>query len=140
MATYFDTDNIPGEIHTEPIGEQHFDAALEIIADSVGRGEVAAYQVKAAFVYERRQWLETEAIVGPTPASNADLDDILVQVTVRIPRTSLFNNLEAQLHKEKEWLRDENARAAAAAEIAAIEAEERHLAVRKARAMAKFGK
>lgn len=129
MSTYFDTDNIPDEIHTPPLGAQHFAAALEIINDSVQRGEVAAYEAVAAFPYERKGWLETDPIVGPHNASyNTDKDEVLVQVTVRIPRTDLFNKFEATLIEEDELKREEAARAA----LAQIEAEENALAARKA--------
>jgi hypothetical protein len=135
--TFFDTDNIPDEIHAEPLGAQHFDTAMTVIKDAVDRGEVAAYEAKAAFVYERRNWLETDPIVGRRNESyNTELDDILVQVTVRIPRTELFNKFEKTLQEEHELKQEE----AAAAEIAKIEAEEAALAARKAAAQARLKK
>lgn len=137
MNTSFDTDNIPDEIHVSALGAQHFDAALEIIKDSVARGEVAAYESKAAFVYERSDWLETDPIVGRRNESyNTELDDILVQVTVRIPRTELFEKFEARLKEEDAWIREE----AAKATLKAIEAEEADLAARKAAALAALKK
>jgi hypothetical protein len=129
MATYFDTDNVPDDIYTSNLGAQHFESALAVIQDAVARGEVAAYESNAAYVTERNDWMDTSRIVG---FRGEVPDDVLVQVTVRIPRTEEFKKFEARLKEEDDLRRAERADA----ELVAIQKEEAALAKRKAAALA----
>jgi hypothetical protein len=128
MATYFDTDNIPDEFFTPALGAQHFESALTVIQDALTKGEVAAYEANAAYVSERNDWMETSPIVAPRGGVQ---DDVLVQITVRIPRTEQFKKFESEILEEDKLRTQERAEA----ELARIEQEEAALARRRAAAL-----
>lgn len=128
MATYFDTDNIPDEFFTPALGAQHFESALTVIQDAVARGEVAAWEANAAYISERNDWMETSPIANPRGGVQ---DDVLVQVTIRIPRTEEFKKFEKELLDEDKLRQKEKAEA----ELARIEQEEAALARRRAAAL-----
>lgn len=128
MATYFDTDNIPEDLYTPALGAQHFESALKVIQDAIARGEVAAFDTNAAYVSERDEWMEMYSIVSPRRGIQ---DDVLVQVTVRIPRTEEFKKFEAEILEEDNLKKREKAEA----ELAQIQQEEAALARRKAAAL-----
>lgn len=128
MATYFDTDNIPDELFTPALGAQHFESAMNVIQDAVARGEVAAWEANAAYVSERNDWMETSPIVNPRGGVQ---DDVLVQVTVRIPRTEQFKKFESEILEEDKL----RVRERAEAELARIEQEEAALARRRVAAL-----
>lgn len=128
MTTYFDTDNIPDEFFTPTLGAQHFESALSVIQDAIAKGEVSAYEANAAYVYERNDWMETSSIVNPRGGVR---DDVLVQVTVRIPRTQEFKKFESEILEEDKLRIKERAEA----ELARIEQEEAALARRRVAAL-----
>lgn len=139
MTTDYDTDNIPAEMPVEPLHEKHTLAALEILRNAIATGTDVATEAKIGFAYKRKLWLEVGEIApisGEHNYYNSYRDDILVQVTVRLPRgdkDSLFSKLEETLVEEATEARI----AAADAELAAVDAAWAALEARKAEALAK---
>lgn len=132
--TEFDYYNIPNEIRIPALHERHTLTALEILREAIVSGTDRAAEAKLGFAYNRKEKLEIGEIApedGRHNYYNRDLDDIVVQVTVRFPRPekdSKFAKLEETLIRET----DEARIAAAEAELARIDAEEANMAQRKA--------
>lgn len=143
MPQDFEWDNIPHEMHIEPLHEKHTLTTLEILREAIRTGSDRAAEAKIGFAYERKDWLEIGEIApfsGEHNYYNSSRDDIVVQVTIRMSRPdekdSRFAKLEETLVQEATDARI----AAAEAELAAIEADEALLADRKAKAQAKRNK
>lgn len=135
MTQDFEWDNIPEEMTVEPLHEKYTLKALDILKEAIANGNDRASEAKIGFAYNRKGWMQVEEIAPANGAHNwyNSQDDVVVQVTIRMPRpdaNSKFAKLADALTKDAEDARI----AVAEAEIAEIEAAEAALAERKAKA------
>ena len=83
--TEFEFDNLPDELNVEALPEDLFDEAFSAFSDAVFSGRCVAREVKAAYVYGRKGFMEADAFGGKRSASyTSTSDDVVLQVTVRI--------------------------------------------------------
>lgn len=91
--TDYEYDNLPYDMNVEPVPAQLQDAALALAGKLAGSGDVRAMEVKIAHVYGRKGYMETDTFGGRRSASySSGNDDVVLQVTVRVPYPSKWND------------------------------------------------
>lgn len=130
--TEFDYHNLPDELNVEALPVEMFEEAFAAFSDAVLSGRCVAREIKAAYVYGRKGFMEADALGGKRNASySSAADDVVFQVTVRIPHPGWHEELrkaevletvltERRITEERERLEAE----IAAEEAAAVKAKQ----------------
>lgn len=135
--TYFAHDNLPDADDMalkNPLSEELLDLGRAAVIEALESGEARVEEVKAVYAFDRKDYLFTEPLgmLERNKAYSSDEDDIILQMTVRIPNPKKAITLEKVAELE-EAVRTQNiaeAKALLTKQIAvdaaaAVEAEKR---------------
>lgn len=132
----YEYDNLPDSIYADPVPDELFSDVFAIITEAIQDDHAIVAEAKAVHVYDRKGYLESDEFGGKrNPSYSSSTDDVVLQVTVRVPHPSTFRrgmeSLEALEQKiqnlntaeERRRLEAEAAEADARAEQAAADAQ-----------------
>lgn len=133
MTTY-EYDNLPDELNVDVLPKELFQEAYAAFTQALEADTFEAMEIKAAYVYDRKGYLDADTFGGKRNAYGSTNDDVVLQLTIRIPNPSDRKELDKVANLEQTIVeRNLNAeRARLEAEIVAEEA-----AAEKAQATAK---
>lgn len=138
--TAYEDDNLPDELRAEAMPEEMFDEVLAAFHEALESGLALTTEAKAVHVYDRKGYMEADSFIGhQNPAYRSKTDDVVLQLTIRIPnpQTVRGDDLNAVTALEKsadEYAqRAEKARLEAELAQAEAEAEKAETAAREAR-------
>lgn len=84
--TSFEYDNLPDALEVEALPEEMFDDVQTAFIQAMSSGLALTMEAKAAHAYERKEVLETDSFIGhQNPAYRSETDDVILQMTIRIP-------------------------------------------------------
>lgn len=122
--------SLPDDINAKPLSNELFTQGMAALKEVMESDEVQAQEIKIAYVYDRNDHFATDPFGGKRNTSYAsDNDDVIVQLTMRIPNpkgyaalTRLVNletaiaqeALEAERHELEMDIAAEDAEAARA--------------------------
>lgn len=98
MTADYEYDNLPEALEAEAMPEELFDEVLLALNEALKSGEALAVEAKAVHVYDRKGYLNADSFIGhQNPSYRSKTDDIILQVTVRVPNplTRRGENLKA---------------------------------------------
>jgi hypothetical protein len=148
MTGDYEYDNLPYALEAEALPAEMFEAAQNAFIQATTSGLALKVEAKAVHVYDRKGYLNADSFIGhQNPAYRSATDDVIIQLTVRIPNPKTIRGedlshttaledfaTEYDQRAEKARLEAELAKAeqdAAKAETAAREAREKLEALRK---------
>lgn len=127
MTADYEYDNLPEALEAEAMPVVMFAKVLAALEEAVASGETLAAEAKAVHVYDRKGYLNADSFIGhQNPSYRTKRDDVVLQVTVRIPnplRASLNGKLAktAALEESAKEYMEQAEKARLEAEIAQAE-------------------
>lgn len=118
--------SLPDEINAKPLSQELFTAGMTALKEVMESDEVQAQEIKIAYVYDRNDHFATDPFGGKRNTSYAsDNDDVIVQLTMRIPNPKGYAALTRLVNLENAIVQEtkEAERQALKADIAAEDAE-----------------
>jgi hypothetical protein len=86
MTTDYEYDNLPYALEAAALPEEMFDAAQTAFVQAMGSGLALKMEAKAVHAYERKGYLDVDSFIGhQNPAYRSETDDVILQLTIRIP-------------------------------------------------------
>lgn len=84
--TAYEYDNLPDEITAEALPEEMFEDALAAFVQAMSSGLALKMEAKATHAYDRKGYMENDSFIGhQNPAYRSETDDVILQLTLRIP-------------------------------------------------------
>lgn len=117
---------VPAEMGINPLPSDLTEAGLNVLKDALAANSIIAKEVKIAYVFERKDEFSLDEFGTKRNKSyGSNGDDVLIQLTVRIPSPQNVNGLGSVLVLEEAVMqyRGEEERKQLEAEIAAAEQE-----------------
>jgi hypothetical protein len=91
--TNFEYDNLPDEMTVDALGDELFFTGLAALANAAGSKHALAKEIKIAYAYDRKGYMALDTFGGHRNAAYSSVDDdIILQVTVRVPHPSQVDN------------------------------------------------
>lgn len=137
--TDYDYNNLPQELSAEPLPDELFPAAVAAITEALESDSTLAMEARAVHVYDRKGYMNDDSFIGhQNPAYRNPTDDVVLQLTVRIPNPKTVRgglDATARLEElaEKYDRRAEEARLNAELAQAEADAQKAENAAREAR-------
>lgn len=84
--TDYEYDNLPYALEAEALPAEMFGAAQLAFVEAMSSGLAMAMEAKAVHAYDRKGYLEVDSFIGhQNPAYRSETDDVILQLTIRIP-------------------------------------------------------
>jgi hypothetical protein len=84
--TDYEYDNLPDEITADALPKEMFADAQAAFAQALESGLALNVEAKATHAYDRKGYLNTDSFIGhQNPAYRSETDDVIIQLTIRIP-------------------------------------------------------
>jgi hypothetical protein len=101
--TDYEYSNLPNELSAEALPEELFPAALEAITEALESDYALGVEARAVHVYDRKGYMNDDSFIGhQNPAYRSTTDDVVLQLTVRIPNPkTVRGGLEATARLEE---------------------------------------
>lgn len=101
--TYYETDNLPEEIPGQEFPEELIPLAVDAVHEAIESQNIRVQEAKVVYAYDRKGWLTMDTVGGSrNPSYASDVDDMIIQLTVRIPHPLLRKGeLETAAELEK---------------------------------------
>jgi hypothetical protein len=109
--TEYGYDNLPAGdemVAVEPVPEDLFTEALMVLGEAIARDRVYAQEAKLAHVYDRKGFMYADTFGGDRNRSYGTDGDVVLQITVRVPRSAAGLD---ELHRAVKGKRNEARRA-----------------------------
>ena len=147
MTGDYEYDNLPDALEADPLPKDMFDNTLAAFNQALESGLALNAEAKAVHVYDRKGYMNADSFIGhQNPAYRSQTDDVILQLTIRIPnpktirgeslsKTAALEDLAADYDMRIEKARleaelEQAEQAAAAAEATAREKREKLEALR----------
>jgi capsule polysaccharide export protein KpsC/LpsZ len=107
--TDFEYDNLPDEMTVQALEEDLFPWGLDVLINAVKTDHSLAKEIKIAYAYDRKGYMELDTFGGRrNPAYSSVDDDIVIQVTVRVHHPSQVGRDLESLKALEKLLREQN--------------------------------
>lgn len=86
MTADYEYDNLPDALEAEALPAEMFEMAQNAFVQATTSGLALAMEAKAVHVYDRKGYMNADSFIGhQNPAYRSETDDVILQLTIRIP-------------------------------------------------------
>lgn len=86
MTSDYDYNNLPRELEAPVLPEELLEDAQAAFVQAIESGLAKATEIKAVHVFNRKGYMDANSFVGrQNPSYRSDSDDVILQMTIRIP-------------------------------------------------------